>query len=275
MRRRQQDVPIDSTPQRLQKALAHLGVGSRREVEEWIAAGRIRVNGEVATLGMSVTPHDRVEIDRRRVSLQRAALDPRIVIYHKPEGEIVSRDDPGDRPTVFRKLPPARGARWIAVGRLDLNSSGLLIFTTDGELAHRLMHPSFEVEREYAVRIMGEVDQDTMDVLVRGVQLDDGPARLEMIRDEGGMGSNHWYRVVLHEGRNREVRRIFQAVGLMVSRLMRVRFGIVNMPPRLKRGQVLELTPPQIQQVYKWAGIERATRPRQTPRPARREHSRR
>ena len=256
MRHQKNEEIADDTPQRLQKALAQVGVGSRREMEELIAAGRVRVNGVVATLGISVTPHDRIEIDRRRVHLKRVAAAPRIVIYHKPEGEIVSRDDPGHRPTVYSKLPPVRGARWIAVGRLDYNSSGLLIFTTDGALAHRLMHPSFEVEREYAVRVMGEVMQEKMDTLCRGVDLEDGPARLDMIRDEGGTGSNHWYRVILREGRNREVRRIFQAVGVMVSRLMRVRFGIINMPPRLKRGHTLELTPPQIAQIFAWAGLE-------------------
>jgi 23S rRNA pseudouridine2605 synthase len=163
------------------------------------------------------------------------------MIYHKPEGEIVSRDDPQRRPSVFDRLPQLRSSKWIAIGRLDYNTSGLLIFTTDGELANRLMHPRFEVEREYAVRIMGRLTPELVERLIAGIELDDGLAKFDQLSDQGGEGSNHWYRVVLKEGRNREVRRMFESVGMTVSRLMRVRFGPINLPPRLKRGKWMEL----------------------------------
>lgn len=243
--------------ERLQKVLAQAGLGSRREMEEWISAGRVTVNGEVAVLGMRVTEGDVIRADRRVVRVrEQGARPPRVLLYHKQEGEIVSRDDPGQRATVFDNLPRLRGQKWIAIGRLDFNTSGLLIFTTSGELANRLMHPSFEVEREYAVRVQGEMSPDQMKQMVRrGIELEDGPVKFEKISDEGGEGFNHWYRIVVKEGRNRVVRRTFEALGLPVSRLMRVRFGIVNLPPRLKRGMQAELGEGEVRQVLEWAGL--------------------
>jgi len=220
--------------------LAGAGLGSRREMEQWIADGRVSVNGEPAGIGTRVGASDRVQVDGRLVRLRHGAA-ARVLLYHKPAGEIVSRDDPEGRPEVFGKLPPLRGAKWIAVGRLDFNTSGLLIFTTSGDLANRLMHPRHRIEREYAVRILGELNPEQMQALRTGVQLEDGPAHLDSIEDAGGQGSNHWYNVVLSEGRNREVRRLFEALHLTVSRLMRVRFGPIDLPSHLKRGQMREL----------------------------------
>lgn len=241
-----------SPSQKLQKVLAQSGLGSRREMEELIEAGKVLVNGETATLGMRVSPEDIVKVGRRQIRFKLSGKLPRVILYHKPEGEIVSRDDPEKRESVFDKLPVIRGAKWLAIGRLDFNTCGLLIFTTSGELANRLTHPRFEVEREYAVRIMGELDEAQARMLVNGVELDDGPARFDLLQAQGGEGRNHWYRVVVREGRNRLVRRMFEHLGLTVSRLMRVRFGIVNMPPRLKRGQHLELTDAQTRSVLDW-----------------------
>ncbi len=220
--------------------LAGAGLGSRREMEQWIATGRVSVNGEPAAVGTRVSAHDRVAVDGRPVRLRRGEA-ARVLLYHKSTGEIVSRDDPEGRPEVFEKLPRLRGAKWVAVGRLDFNTSGLLIFTTSGELANRLMHPRHRVEREYAVRLLGELTEEQKQALRAGVQLEDGPAHLDSIEDAGGQGSNHWYNVVLSEGRNREVRRLFEALNLTVSRLMRVRFGPIELPSYLKRGQMREL----------------------------------
>jgi len=225
--------------------LAGAGVGSRRQMEQWIASGRVSVNGAPAGVGTRVGAGDRVQVDGRPVRLQLGAA-ARVLLYHKPTGEIVSRDDPQGRPEVFEKLPRLRGAKWIAVGRLDFNTSGLLVFTTSGELANRMMHPRHRIEREYAVRLLGELTEEQMQALRAGVELDDGPARLDSITDAGGQGSNHWYNVVLSEGRNREVRRLFEALNLTVSRLMRVRFGPIDLPSHLKRGQVRELDEAEI-----------------------------
>lgn len=245
--------------ERLQKVLAQAGVGSRREMEEWIAAGRVSVNGEVATLGMRVVEGDVIRADRRMIRVRTLGeKPPRILLYHKQEGEIVSRDDPEKRTSVFDKLPRLKGQKWIAIGRLDFNTSGLLIFTTSGELANRLMHPRFEVEREYAVRVQGEMTPEQMKQMVRqGIELEDGPVKFEKLSDEGGEGFNHWYRLVLKEGRNRVVRRTFEALGLPVSRLMRVRFGIINLPPRIKRGMLAELGEGEIKQVLDWVGLDK------------------
>jgi len=245
----------DLPPQRLHKLLALAGLGSRRDMEALIASGRVTVNGQVASVGASVTPADVVKLDRRILHLPFEAELPRVLVYHKPEGEIVSQDDPQQRATVFDKLPRVRGGRWVAIGRLDINTSGLLIFTTSGELANHFMHPRYEVEREYAVRLMGELTEAQMLQLTQGIELEDGPARLDSIQDRGGEGANHWYQVVLREGRNREVRRLFEALGLMVSRLMRVRFGPVNLPARVKRGQMLELPPKEVAGLLQWAGL--------------------
>ena len=230
-----------SEPERLQKVLAQAGVASRREIEEWVVAGRISVNGLPASLGQKIGPGDRVKVNGKLVPLRFTQRSPRVLIYHKPEGEIVSRDDPDGRPTVFERLPILRKGRWLAVGRLDFNTSGLLLFTNDGDLANKLMHPRYELEREYAVRILGELTEEQVKSLTDGIQLEDGPAKFNLLRDEGGEGANHWYRVTISEGRNREVRRMFEAVGLTVSRLMRVRYGSVELPARLKRGMWMEM----------------------------------
>lgn len=226
---------------KLQKLLAQKGLGSRREMEELIATGAVSVNSKTATLGDRAGPGDVIRIGRRVIRVHAEADLPKVLLYHKPEGEIVSRDDPEGRPSVFDKLPHLRSSKWIAIGRLDFNTSGLLIFTNDGTLANRLMHPRFEMEREYAVRILGELTEEQMQQLTTGVTLDDGEAAFTYLADQGGEGSNHWYRAILKEGKNREVRRMFEAIGLTVSRLMRVRFGPINLPPRIKRGQWLEL----------------------------------
>jgi len=241
--------------EKLQKVLAQAGFGSRRMMEEWIAAGRVSVNGEPATLGMRVVEGDLVKAERRTLCVGEREHAARVLLYHKPEGEIVSRDDPGNRASVFDNLPKLRSQKWIAVGRLDFNTSGLLIFTTSGELANRLMHPRFEVEREYAVRVQGKMSEAQMDKLLKhGVELEDGLVKFEKLLDEGGDGFNHWYRVMLKEGRNRVVRRTFDALGLPVSRLMRIRFGIISLPPRLKRGMTTELGDVEVVKVMDWVG---------------------
>jgi len=247
--RRKGAVFID--PPKLQKALADAGHGSRREIEDWIAAGRVNVNGEPAHIGQRVGSEDKIRLNGKLVQLKFVNRLPRVVMYHKPEGEIVSRDDPQGRPSVFANLPRLKSGRWIAIGRLDFNSCGLLLFTNDGGLANRMMHPRYEIEREYAVRVLGEVTPEAMEHLRKGVELEDGLARFTLIAESGGEGANRWYKVVLSEGRNREVRRMFEAVGLTVSRLMRVRYGPVAMPPRLKRGQCQDLHPGDVDALLK------------------------
>jgi 23S rRNA pseudouridine2605 synthase len=222
-------------------------------MEEFIREGKVRVNGQIALLGMRVNPGDLIKVGRRQVTVRPVGKLPRVIIYHKPEGEIVSRDDPQGRPSVFAKLPELRRGKWLAIGRLDYNTCGLLIFTTSGELANRLMHPRYEVEREYAVRILGELTPEHMRALTKGVRLDDGVARFDSITEQGGRGANKWYRVILREGRNRIVRRMIEAIGMTVSRLMRVRFGEIILPPRLKRGGHFELEDEQTAQVMEWA----------------------
>lgn len=233
--------------------LAQAGFGSRRAMEERIRAGEVTVNGKVAAIGDRVTPEDRIKVGEKPLRWQRERQLPRVLLYHKPEGEIVSNDDPQGRPTVFAKLPPARGAKWLAIGRLDFNTSGLLVFTTSGDLANRMMHPRFEVEREYAVRVLGTAHPAALDAMREGVRLDDGAARFESLAEEGGEGANRWYRVLLREGRNRIVRRLFESQNLTVSRLMRVRFGIIALPPLLKRGQFIELAGEDVERLMAWA----------------------
>jgi 23S rRNA pseudouridine2605 synthase len=213
-----------------------------------------------------VVPTDVIRIGRKVVRWPLTQRLPRVLVYHKPEGEIVSHDDPEGRASVFERLPALRGAKWLAVGRLDYNTSGLLIFTTSGELANRMMHPRFAVEREYAVRIVGQLKPEQIERLTTGIELSDGPAVCLSVADEGGEGSNHWYRIVLREGRNRVVRRMFEALGLTVSRLIRVRFGAVALPPRLKRGQVSALPAPEVKRLLDWLD---ETAPAPSPQSAR------
>ena len=228
--------------EKLQKVLARVGLGSRRYMEEVIAAGRVSVNGQVAQVGERIEPTDELRIDGRKVQFQiEDEIRRRVLIYYKPEGEICSRNDPESRPTVFEHLPTIANDRWVMVGRLDINSTGLLLFTNDGELANRLMHPSNEIEREYAVRVMGEVTPQLKNNMIKGVVLDDGPAKFESFTEIGGEGINRWYQVVVKEGRNREVRRIFESQGLKVSRLLRTRYGTVILPRELRTGRWMEL----------------------------------
>ena len=244
-------------PERLQKLLANAGLGSRRQIERWIRAGRVEVNGRRARLGDRATAKDRIRVDGRPVSPKRLAAEERFVIlYNKPEGEVVTRSDPEGRRTVFRSLPRLPGGRWIAVGRLDVNSSGLLLFTNDGELANRLMHPARLIEREYAVRVHGEVNDEMLERLVRGVELEDGPARFEEVVYSGGEGSNRWYHVVLMEGRKREVRRMWEAVGAQVNRLKRVRFGPVFLDSKVKAGRWRELNRDEREALLRIAGMK-------------------
>lgn len=226
---------------KLHKVLAESGMGSRREMEELIVAGRVSVNGEPAHLGQRVLPTDQVRVNGKQVQRKNKSRPPRVLIYHKPAGEIVSMDDPQGRPTVFQKLPRVSNAKWLAIGRLDFNTEGLLVFTTHGELANRLMHPKYEVSREYAVRVLGELTEEQSRQLLEGVQLEDGPAKFLTLEPAGGDGANRWYKVTLKEGRNREVRRMFEACNLTVSRLIRTRFGDIVMPSTLKRGKYMEM----------------------------------
>ncbi len=242
--------------ERLQKLLATVGLGSRREVERMIDAGRITVNGETASLGDKAQLTDIVKVDGKVIRLKlRPDCKQRVLVYHKPEGEMCTRSDPEGRPTIFAHLPKLQSGRWIAVGRLDINTSGVMLLTTDGELANRLMHPSSEIEREYAVRILGKVDEAMLNRLRKGVELDDGKARFTSIRDAGGQGANHWYHVTLTEGRNREVRRLWESQEVTVSRLSRVRFGSMALKRGLKPGEWEELNTAAINVLRKEVGL--------------------
>lgn len=246
---------MSGNPERLHKRLAQAGIGSRRAVEDWIRAGRVTVNGKAAEVGAGISPGDVVCIDGKAVVWeQHEPAPPRVILYNKPSGELCTRSDPEGRATVFDRLPRVEG-RWVAVGRLDFTTLGLLLFTNDGELAHRLMHPSREVEREYAVRVLGEVDQDMLARLRRGVMLEDGEARFDRIVEAGGEGSNHWYHVIVREGRNREVRRLWESQGVNVSRLMRVRYGPISLPRGLPPGRWRELEPGDVNLLRQAAGM--------------------
>ncbi len=255
--------------ERIQKVLAAGGFGSRREIEEWIRQGRIRVNGAAAQLGDRIADTDRVQLDGHLIKpFERTPSRRRVLLYHKPEGEVTTRSDPEGRPTIFERLPSLRNGRWIPVGRLDINTSGLILLTTDGELAHRLMHPSSEIEREYAVRVLGTVDADTAARLTEGVELEDGPAHFDRLLEAGGEGANHWYHVVLREGRNREVRRLWESQGLMVSRLARIRYGPISLPRSVRAGHWADADEEQIKALLELTGIRDAEPPRTARRPA-------
>ncbi|WP_206998804.1 23S rRNA pseudouridine(2605) synthase RluB [Trinickia mobilis] len=247
--------PDDDAP-KLHKVLAEAGMGSRREMEELIVAGRVSVNGEPAHIGQRIMPTDQVRINGKPVKRKLQTKPPRVLLYHKPTGEIVSHADPEGRPSVFDKLPPMKTAKWLAVGRLDFNTEGLLMLTTSGDLANRFMHPRYSVEREYAVRVVGELTEGSRQKLLHGVELEDGPANFLRISDGGGEGTNHWYHVALAEGRNREVRRMFEAVGLMVSRLIRTRHGPILLPRGLKRGRWEELEDNQVRSLMASVGLK-------------------
>ncbi len=243
--------------EKLQKVLARAGYGSRRELEEWIKSGRIKVNNQVATLGDRVSETDRISVDGK--SVQQARLKERrsrVLIYHKPIGEVCTRSDPEGRDTIFNHLPRLVSGRWITIGRLDLNTSGLLLITTDGDLANRMMHPSHQVEREYAVRVLGEVTADMLKRLKEGVELEDGPAHFDVVAKAGGDGANQWYHVILREGRNREVRRLWESQGVQISRLMRVRYGVVSLPRGQRPGRWEDLPDDAVNTLRQNVGLE-------------------
>ena len=245
---------VEDKGQKLQKVLANLGLGSRRKMERWIEEGRVTVDGSVATLGDRVHAGQALRLDGKPLQVD-AAEQVRVLLYHKPVREVCSRDDPEGRKTVFERLPKLKSGRWISVGRLDFNTSGVLLFTTDGALANALMHPSNAIEREYLVRVMGRVDEPMLERLKDGVELDDGPARFSDIQEGGGDGINRFFYVVLMEGRNREVRRLWESQGTAVSRLKRVRYGEVFLPSKLKKGQWLELPQRDVDVIYQMAGL--------------------
>jgi len=250
--------------ERLHKVLAQAGLGSRRALEQRIADGLVKVNGEVAQVGQSIKGSDKIELDGRQFVASALTEPARVLMYNKPEGEVTTREDPEGRPTIFEALPALKGARWIAVGRLDINTTGLLLLTTDGELANALMHPSFEVEREYVCRVRAPEGQDKVpdnliDRLMRGVALDDGPAKFDEIERIGGSDSHDWFRVLLKEGRNREVRRLWESQGCQVSRLKRIRYGKVELPRELLRGQSQEMTSDKVEKLRTDLGLEDGT----------------
>lgn len=239
-------------PQRIQKVLAQMGLGSRRQIEQWIAEGSVQINGKTAVLGQTISQSDKIRANGKLVDIKHSfshlgSLNKvRILLYHKPEGEIVSVKDPKNRPTVFAHLPRLRNAKWINVGRLDFNTSGLLLFTTSGELANRLMHPSSGIIREYSVRILGELTLESQQKLLSGVEIDGELCQFQSLEEVGGTGANRWYKVTLSEGKNREVRKLFASVNCTVSRLIRIRYGNLILPPLLRRGKTYELTPKEV-----------------------------
>ena len=251
------DLTADDDAPKLHKVLAEAGLGSRRDMEELIVAGRVSVNGEPAHIGQRILPTDQVRINGKLIQRKVSKKPPRVLIYHKPSGEIVSTSDPEGRQSVFESLPKMKVGKWLAVGRLDYNTEGLLLFTTSGDLANRLMHPRYGIEREYAVRTLGELEEGMRQKLLAGVELEDGIAQFSKIADGGGEGVNKWYRVVIGEGRNREVRRMFEAVGLTVSRLIRTRYGVMTLPSGLKRGRWDELGEDAVRSLLKISGLEK------------------
>ena len=262
--KRDESAPAKRLEERLHKVLAQAGLGSRRALEQRIAEGLVKVNGELAQVGMSIGSGDKVEIDGRQFVASALTEPSRVLMYNKPEGEVTTREDPEGRPTIFDSLPALKGSRWIAIGRLDINTTGLLLLTTDGELANTLMHPSHEVEREYVCRVRApegveEVSEEIVDRLRRGVALEDGPAKFDEVEQVGGSESHDWFRVVVKEGRNREVRRLWESQGCQVSRLKRVRYGRVSLPRELLRGQSMELATDRVEKLRRELGLEDGT----------------
>ncbi len=252
----------DPDAPKLHKVLAQAGIGSRLEMERLIAQGVVSVNQEVAHVGQRVHPGDQIKVNGRLVKWHVSPSLPRVLAYHKPAGELVTLDDPLNRPTVFRTLPRLHNGKWQSVGRLDINTEGLLLFTNSGELANQLMHPRFGLQREYAARVLGALSKEEKERLVQGIELDDGVAQFLSIEDGGGEGANCWYRVTIAEGRNREVRRLFESLGHAVSRLIRVRYGAMLLPRGLKRGTWMELDPGDVQTLMKSAAQpQKNTRP--------------
>lgn len=251
------DLTSDDDAPKLHKVLAEAGLGSRRDMEELIVAGRVSVNGEPAHIGQRILPTDQVRINGKLIQRRVSKKPPRVLVYHKPAGEIVSHDDPDGRPSVFERLPTMKAGKWLAVGRLDFNTEGLLLFTTSGDLANRLMHPRYGIDREYAVRTLGELEEGMRQKLLAGIELEDGLAQFSRVADGGGEGVNKWYRVTIGEGRNREVRRMFEAVGLTVSRLIRTRYGALVLPPNLKRGRWEEMDEHAVRDLLKLSGLEK------------------
>lgn len=260
------DAVTNEGPERIQKLLARAGIGSRREIEGWMETGRLTVNGDPAAPGQKATVNDSFELDGKRINVAGAAVTVRrVLIYNKPEGELTTRKDPEGRPTVFDRLPRLKDTRWISIGRLDINTTGLVLFTTDGELANRLMHPSSQIDREYAVRVFGEVDDAMTARLMAGVLLEDGMAKFSDLSPAGGSGINRWFHVTLLEGRNREVRRLWESQGVRVSRLKRVRYGPIFLPSRLTLGKWEELDQKAVDTLSRTVGLESVDIPQKTP----------
>src|SRR5450830_720291 len=251
------DLTSDDDAPKLHKVLAEAGLGSRRDMEDLIVSGRVSVNGEPAHIGQRILPSDHVRINGKLIQRRVSKKPPRVLVYHKPAGEIVSHNDPDGRPSVFDRLPTMKAGKWLAVGRLDFNTEGLLLFTTSGDLANRLMHPRYGIDREYAVRTLGELEDGIRQKLLAGVELEDGLAQFSKIADGGGEGINKWYRVVIGEGRNREVRRMFEAIGLTVSRLIRTRYGAMTLPSGLKRGRWEEMDENTVRDLLAAYGVEK------------------
>lgn len=247
---------LENKKERIQKFLANMGMGSRRSIEELIKQKKITVNQKPIDLGHMVYGNEIIHINGRRIYFKNTEKrESRLIIYHKPEGEIVSHSDPKHQKTVFQKLPKVKNGKWISIGRLDINTSGLLLITNDGKLANHMMHPSQQIDREYSVRILGEVTEDIINNIRKGVKLDDGIAHVDTFEHTGGEGANQWYRIILKEGRNREIRRLVESQNLKVSRLIRTRYGPLNLPSHLKRGQFMEIEKKNLEKIFKMLGM--------------------